>query len=346
MMMPEKVIAEHPFFGSVSPEDWNLVLHPPCRRGGIDYTIRFADEPTREDYEALGRRLAAFEAFCRDIEEKDGLARSYLRSWPNSAGAFELVGVMMSGGDLPLPWAVKAGRYEPDAPGYRPFALQYRALDENAWDFAGIPWHPPLFAALFDEAGTFAGIDHQVDEAMQSLPGSIATSRWVNGYRHSYFGRCRLSELTKIGTATLAGRKIPIELYMPKRAMVVFEPEQLDPFVPLIERIDALDARVRTEFPEEVRAIWLEERFVHGGPALRRALNTVFPGATAPHDVSQQDFVKGLSLDCARISLSPESRGGATLTMDYRIMPRRNDNELFAARFTDLGELLDIGIES
>ncbi|WP_442678230.1 hypothetical protein ACSBM8_11890 [Sphingomonas sp. ASY06-1R] len=344
--MPEKVIAERPFFGSVSSEDWNLVLHPPCRRGGIDYTVRFADEPKREDYDALGGRLAAFEAFCRDIEAKDGLVRHYLRSWPNSAGAFELVGVMMAGGELPLPWAVEPGRNGPDAPRYQPFALQYRALDGKAWDFAGIPWYPPLFAALFNEAGTFAGIDHQVDEAMRSLPSSIAASRWVNGYRHSYFGRCRLSELTKIGTATLAGRKIPIELYMPQRAMAVFEPEQLDPFVPLIERIETLDAKVRTEFPDDIRAIWLEERFVHGGPALRRALDNVFPGATAPDEVSQQDFAKGLKLDCARFSLSPESRSGATLTMDYRILPRRNDNELFAATFTDLGDLLDICIES
>lgn len=225
------MIATHPFLGPVTTQGWDLVFHPPGGRADVEYTARFSKDPTLENYQALGPRLSAFEAFCRNLEASDRVVREHFGTWPASAGAFDLVGVMMSGGDHPLPWALEPGcLYEPDAPAYRPFALQYRGLDERAWDVADISWYPPLFVALFDETGNFAGVDHNVERGMQSLPETIMPSRWEAGYCHSFFGRRRLSELGTIGKATIAGRKVPVDLYMTRRTMLGFEPEQLDAF--------------------------------------------------------------------------------------------------------------------
>lgn len=341
------MIATHPFFGPVTTDGWNLVFRPPSGRAGVEYTARFAKTPTRADYDALGPRLSAFEAFCRNIEANNRLVREHFRTWPASAGAFDLVGLMMSGSDYPLPWALESGRlYEPGSSAYRPFALQYRALDERAWDIADITWYPPLFAALFDEVGAFSGIDYNVEGGMRSLPETITPSRWEAGYRHPYFGLRKLSVLGTIGKATVAGRKVPIDLYMSKRTMLAFEPEQLNVFVPLAENLAGLDAKVRAAFPEETRNQWLEDRFTYGSPKLRAALDKIFPGATSPSEVAPAAFVSSLILDRARFSLSPDSSGGAVLTLDYTVLPKRNDDELFAARFDTSGALMDILVES
>lgn len=340
-------IATHPFLGPITTEGWNLVFHPPGGRASVEYTARFSKGPTLADYEALGPRLSAFETFCRNIEANDGLVRDHFRTWPASAGLFDLVGVMMSGGDRPLPWALEPGFLrEPGARAYRPFALQYRALDERAWDVADITWWPPLFVALFDETGSFSGIDHNVERGMRSLPETITPSRWEAGYRHPFFGRRKLSVLGTIGKATIAGRKVPIDLYMSKRTMLGFEPEQLDAFVPLAENLVGLDAKVRAAFPGEVRNEWLEERFTYGSPKLRAALDKVFPGATSPSEVTPAAFTSALILNRACFSLKPAGSGGAVLKLDYVVLPKCNDNELFAASFDASGALMDILVES
>jgi len=254
--------------------------------------------------------------------------------------------VMMSGDDNPLPWALEPGcLYAPGAPAYRPFALQYLARDERAWDVADIPWFPPHFVALFDEAGVFSGIDHEVERGMRSLPDAITPSPWEEGYRHPFFGRRKLSELSTIGKADIAGRKVPIDLYMTKRAMLSFEPEQLDRFVPLAENIEALDASLRAAFPTQTRKDWLEERFTCGSPKLRAALDKVFPGATSPSDVTPAAFASALILDRACFSLLSDDSSGAVLTLDYLVLPKRNDDERFAARFDASGVFMGVDVE-
>lgn len=340
-------IATHPFLGPVTAEGWNLIFHPPAGRAGVEYTARFSDDPTLAEYQALAPRLPAFEAFCRDLEAHDRQVCAHFRTWPASAGSFDLTGVIMSGGAEPLPWALEPGGfYGPGSPAYRPFALQYRARDEAAWDIADIPWHPPLLAALFDEAGVFSGIDHIVEHGMRSLPASIAPSRWEGGYRHPFFGRRKLSVLGTIGKARIADRVVPIDLFMTKRDMLSFEPEQLDAFVPLAEQLAELDAAVRAAFREDIHKAWLEERFNASSPKLRAALGTVFPGAAVPSDVSPAAFAAALVLNRACFSLSPGSSGGAALTLDYAVLPRRNDNQIFAAQFDGSGRLMSIQSES
>lgn len=341
------MIATHAFLGPVTTDGWNLVFHPPGARPGVEYTARFSKDPTLADYEALAPRLPAFEAFCRHIETNDRRVREHFQTWPASAGAFDLIGVMMSGDEHPLPWALEPGcPYAPGAPAYRPFALQYLARDQQAWDVAEIPWFPPQFVALFDEAGRFSGIDHEVERGMCSLPETITPSRWEAGYRHPFFGRRKLSEFSTIGKASIADRKVPIDLYMTKRAMLAFEPEQLDGFVPLVENLAGLDAKVRAAFPDDVRQDWLEERFTYGSPTRRAALNKVFPGASAPSDVAPAAFASALILDRACVSLSPDDSGGAVLTLDYIVLPKRNDDERFAARFDASGAFMGIAVES
>lgn len=341
------MIATHAFLGPVTADDWNLVFHPPGGRPGVEYTARFSNDPTLADYEALGPRLSAFEAFCRNIEANDHLVREHFRTWPASAGAFDLVGVMMSGDDNPLPWALEPGcLYAPGAPAYRPFALQYLARDQRAWDVADITWYPPHFAALFDEAGRFSGIDHEVERGMRSLPETITPSRWETGYRHPFFGRRKLSELSTIAKADVADRKVPIDLYMTKRTMLAFEPEQLDSFVPLVENLAGLDAKVRAAFPEDVRNDWLAERFTYGSPKLRAALDKVFPGASSPSEVTPAAFASALILDRACFTLSPDSGSGAVLTLDYVVLPKRSDDERFAARFDASGAFMGVVVES
>jgi len=341
------MIAIHAFLGPVTADDWNLVFNPPGGRAGIAYTARFSKDPTLADYEALGPRLSAFEVFCRNLETHDSRVREHFQTWPASAGAFELVGVMMSGDEHPLPWALEPGcPYAPGAPAYRPFALQYLARDQQAWEMAEIPWFPPQFVALFDEAGRFSGIDHDVERGMRSLPETITPSRWEAGYRHPFFGRRKLSELSTIGKADIADRKVPIDLYMRKQTMLAFEPEQLDAFVPLVENLAALDATVRAAFPEDVRKDWLEERFAYGSPAQRAALGKAFPGASSPADVTPAAFASALVLDRACFSLSPEDSGGAVLTLDYLVLPKRHDDERFAAKFDASGALMGVVLES
>lgn len=341
------MIATHPFFGPVTTEDWNLVFHPQGGQDRVEYTARFSKEPTLADYATLEPRLCAFEAFCRNMETYDRSVREHFRTWPASAGPFDLVGVMMSGDDYPLPWAFEAGSlYAPGSPAYRPFALQYRALDEQAWEAAGIIRYPPLFVALFDETGIFAGIDHEVEKGMRSLPETIEPARRDAGYHHPFFGSQRLSELATIGEATIAGWNVPVDLYMNRRAMLVFEPEQLDAFVPLAENLSGLDAKVRAAFPEQVRNDWLEERFSNGSPKLRAALDEIFPGATSPSDITPAAFASALILDRACFSMSPDDSDGATLTLDYAVLPKRDDDELFAAKLDASGSLIDIVVES
>lgn len=340
MQSPE-TIATHAYFGQVTADGWDLIFHPPDNRSDVVYRAGYVCHPTREHYEALLPRLPAFEAFCRNLEENDRRVRQHFRSWPLTAGAFELVCAMMGGDDELLPSSLTPYPYD-----QRPFALQYRALDQAAWEFAGIPWWPPVFAALFDATGNFSGIEYQVEQAMRDLPDSIAPSRWEAGYRHPYFGRRKLSDFSRLTTSTVAGRKIPFDLFMTKKTMAAFEPEHLDPFVSLVEKLDGLDAGVRSGFPEAMRMEWLEERFTYGTPTLRRALDQIFPDATDPSAVSPQAFAAALVLKRGCFSLSPEKSGGAALTLDYAILPARNDNELFAAKFSLDGELLDLVIES
>jgi len=329
MQSPE-TIATHPFFGAVTSEGWHVAFHPPSCRGDIAYYAYRAGAPAREYYESLAPHLAAFEAFCRNLDACDRRAQEHFATWPRSAGSFELVSVMMSSHDDPSP-----------------FALQYRALNEDAWKYAGITRWPPRFLALFDEAGSFSGIQEEVEQAMRDLPDVIPRPRWENGYRHPYFGRCKLSKLSRITTATVAGRKIPLDLYMTTKAMAAFEPEQLDPLVPLAQNLESLDAKVRAEFPEEERINWLKDRFEYDPPpTLRRALDRVFPGAARYEDVSRQAFVAALTFKRGCFSLSPENSGGAALTLDYTVLPSRIDNYLFAAKFLMSGDLLEIVIES
>gem|GEM_PF-6287866 len=336
-----ETIAIHPFFGTVTSERWHLVFHPPSCRGDIGYFCYRGDASPREHYETLVPRLAAFEAFCRNLDACDRRTQEHFASWPLSAGSFELVRVMMSGDGNPF--------YRlPTHDDPNPFALQYRALNEDAWEYAGITRWPPCFFALFDEAGSFSGIEYEVEKAMRDLPDVIPRPRWENGYRHPYFGRRKLSD-DRIATVKLAGRKIPLDLYMNAKATAAFEPEQLDQFVPLAQNLEGLDAKVRSEFPEKVRIGWLEQRFEYDAPeipAFRRALDRVFPGATGSQDVSRQAFVAALTLKRGSFSLSPKHSGGAALTLDYAILPSRVDNNMFAARFLTSGDLLEIVMES
>jgi hypothetical protein len=333
------VIASHGFFGSVTSEDWSLIFHPAGTRSDIIYSAIFGREPSVEDFRALVDVLPAFEVFCRELEVRDATVRRHFGTWPGSAGEFELVGAIMAG-EGKLPWSTTALSAD-----CQRFALQYRALDEVAWEFAGIPFFPPIFTALFDEKCEFRGIDHNVEQGLSRLP-AIMPKRRRGSYAHPYFGRSRFDELSRLTTLELAGRKVPFDLFMTTAHLAAFEPKQLDGFVSLAEGLEALDAKVRLQFPTEQRLRWLEERFEYGNPALRRALDKVFPDATGATEISAEAFSAALVLKRGCFSLSPDESGGGALALDYAILPARVDNELFVARFSLQGDLLDTSIES
>lgn len=333
------VLASHSFFGTVTSEDWNLFFHPSTARPGLIYKALFGCEPSAQHFQALVPILPAFETFCRNLDAHDATVRRHFETWPASAGTFELVGAVMAG-EGNLPWSVTPDFREP-----KPFALHYRALDEAAWEHAGIPFFPPVFAALFDADGSFCGVDHEVEKGLANLPDSIPQPK-RGSYRHPYFGRSKLDELARLATVVSDGRKIPLDLYMATAVLAEFEPPMLDGFVPLAESLQDLDRTVRRNFPQDLRLQWLEERLEHGSPALLRALAKVFPDVARPEDVSAESFAAALVLRRGCFSLSPDLSGGAALTLDYTILPARMDDELFAAKFSLNGDLLDIDIES
>ncbi len=332
-------IASHPYFGAVTSEDWNLFFHPAEARPGLIYKALFGCEPSAQHFQALVPMLTAFETFCRNLDAHDATVRRHFETWPASAGTFELVGAIMSG-EGNLPWSVT-----PDFREAQPFSLQYRALDEAVWDYAGILFFPPVFVALFDADGRFRGIAHEVEKGLGNLPQTIPQQK-RGSYRHPYFGRCKLDEMARLATVVSDGRKIPLDLFMATAVLAEFEPRMLDGFVPLTERLQDLDRKVRRDFPQGLRLQWLEERMEHGSPALLRALGRVFPDAARPGDVSAESFAAALVLKRGCFSLPPEMSGGAALTLDYTILPARMDDELFAAKFSFKGDLLDIDIES
>lgn len=332
-------IASHPFFGEVVCEDWNLLFHPAELRSGMICKAIFGCEPSAQHFQALTPTLSAFEAFCRKLGVHDATVRRHFQAWPASAGKFALVGAIMAGeGDLP--WSVT-----PDFTQGQPFALQYRALDEAAWNYAGIMFFPPVFAALFDADGTFRGIAYEVEKGLGKLPKSIPQPKG-GSCRHAYFGRFKPDEIARLATITSGGRKIPFDLFMDAAVLAEFEPSMLDGFVPLAETLEDLDRTVRRSFPPELREQWLEERLEYGSPALLRALAKVFPDATRPADIPVERFAAALVLRRGCFSLSTDLSGGAALTLDYTILPPRMDDELFAAKFASDSTLLSVDIES
>ena len=339
-MREDRLIAQHPFFGPVVAQSWRILFAPPSGRPGLCYMAR-SDYPLsqEEGYAAMGARLAAYETFCRNLDAHDACVQAHFRTWPSSAGAFELVGVNASmQGALPLGIDNNCDL----APPPRPFGLEYISLDEDAWAFAQIPFYPGRFYALFDEAGVFAGVHGEVEQGMRSLPPVLPQSRWKKGWRHPFFGRHGLSEMCKIATVPVDGRKIAVELVMSRRAMCLFEPEQLDPFAPIVQRLAELDKGLRADFPEETRHNWLHDTYDEANAHLRPALRKLFPAAEGPDDVSPADFCAALKLKRAFVSFESED-DGPTLVLDYA-MPARIDGpcRVFAATFRPDGTLLGV----
>ena len=351
-MKSSDIIATHPYLGPVTSHTDALVFHPPEGRAGVDYRAQvgiavafdddgtpcFGGDLTAADYQALLPRLSAFEAFCRNLDACDQRVHAHFATWPPTSGSFQLFGVWMGGNDDDSPFGYPTAEQN----GEFPFALQYRALNQEACDYADVG---TTISALFDAAGNFCGIEYGTEEAMRDLPDVIPRPKWPDGYRHAFFGRRKLCEFTQLGTAMVGGRKIPFDLFMTMKEMTAFEPEQLDHFVPLLQDMEQLDARVRRDFPENVRIDWLKHHYGLNDPpaALRRALARLFPGARAASGVSRQAFVAALVLKCGRFSLSPDS---PALTLDYHILPFRINTYAFAARFRANGDLLEIAIES
>lgn len=202
-----------------------------------------------------------------------------------------------------------------------------------------------MFVALFDADGAFRGIAHEVEKGLANLPDIIPQQK-RGSYRHPYFGRRKLDEMARLATIVSDGRKIPFDLFMATAVLSEFEPQMLDGFVPLAEKLHELDWTVRRNFPQDVRLQWLEDRLEYGTPAVLRAMSRGFPRAARPEDVTAESFAAALVLKRGCFSLSPDMSGGAALTLDYTILPARMDDELFAARFSLNGDLLDVAIES
>lgn len=339
-MEPTDLIAHHPFFGHVTADGWDLVFHPEAVDRDLRIRARVGREPSREHFDKVGPLLPTFEKFCRQLDEHDRAARAHFLTWPRAAGNFALIGAMLEAtGDLT--WL------QTGSAAVRPFALYYRALDEDAWDYAEIYQYPAHFFVAFDREGTFAGVDEIIERGMRTLPEVIEQPRWAGGFDHPFFGPCDLSGFDEIATIDFAGRAVTIDLVMSPRTMVVFEPEMLDPAAALLQKIADLDASVRGRFPPEVREAWLADRYdVDHGPSLREALQRAFPGAGKAADVSPQAFAAALELHRGTYAIAPDGTYAATLTLDYRILPDEVDNYLFAAKFSAKGAMLEICTES
>lgn len=357
----QKVLGQHAYFGEVIVDRGHLSAEGPAfegrrlslsivladtdaeRQASIDAVTSGVAPPEAEvGYDRVAPLLAKFQVFCEALPAKDRIAQDYFaRSWPKSAGEFELSRLVLV--EEGVDWQ---GERDFSFLEVGPFGLRYEAHDGDAWQYAGNYNWPPEFQVVFDASGAFISVEEDVDTRYKALPETIEPLHLEDSYSHPYFGEFDLRESDTLKTIIVDGREVEVELYMDRKAQGEFEPKQLDQFVPLLDNLAGIDAQVRAHIPEETRLDWLGDRMEFDADERTEQLAQMFPGAKTPEDVSPEAFAKALWLDRISLSLSPGDSGGAAMTLDYLIFPVDEDGEIFAAKVSADGKLMDVALES
>jgi hypothetical protein len=175
---------------------------------------------------------------------------------------------------------------------------------------------------------------------------------------HALFGKVEIvapddfGELIELKALTFRGNEVPTTLFYTSDSMAKLTPQSLDAFALLAPRLEAFDAIVRKSIPQREMSDWLADRAdisvwrTELQEQARETLSRIFPRAARLTDVTRDEFIAALWLDRIQFSLDPSHSGGASLTMDYRILPIEIDGGVFAAKFDETGNFMDVLTES
>jgi hypothetical protein len=175
---------------------------------------------------------------------------------------------------------------------------------------------------------------------------------------HALFGRVEivapddLGELIDLKAVTFRGNEVPTTLFYTSDSMAKLTPQSLDAFALLAPRLEAFDAIVRKSIPEREMSDWLADRAdisvwrTELQEQARENLARIFPRTAVITGITRDEFIAALWLDRVQFSLDPSQSGGASLTMDYRILPIEIDGGVFAAKFDETGIFIDLVTES
>jgi hypothetical protein len=174
---------------------------------------------------------------------------------------------------------------------------------------------------------------------------------------HALFGKVAIiatddSELIDLKAVTFRATEVPTTLFYTSDSMAKLTPQSLDAFALLAPRLEAFDAIVRKSIPEREMSDWLSDRAdisvwrTELQEQARETLSRIFPRTAMITGVTREEFIAALWLDRIQFSLDPSQSGGASLTMDYRILPIEIDGGVFAAKFDQTGALIGVVPES
>jgi hypothetical protein len=178
---------------------------------------------------------------------------------------------------------------------------------------------------------------------------------------HPFFGNVTFAaadeideygDLCDIDPVRVRGQLCPSSLYYTRANLDGLTSQTLDPLAALAKRIDQLDDVARRTVPAALSENWLRD---HSDPEMwgskitaQRALEklqSIFPGKSSLDLVSPAEFAAALTLEAVSFSLAPDNSGGASMTLDYRILPDDLSDDVIAAKFSADGRLLSIDVE-
>ncbi|MEX3015086.1 hypothetical protein [Gymnodinialimonas hymeniacidonis] len=163
---------------------------------------------------------------------------------------------------------------------------------------------------------------------------------------HSVFGSFKPETLLTLKRKMLNGKRVAIDLYLPDTAIDRLASGDLDPFVPLVERLTELAPAVRTA-ALSCKADWLADLLDPLNAHLHPKLLKTFPKAQSD-GIGDEAFLNSLWI--SRISLAPFGSGPSDAdpcaTWDLHALPKKADNTIFAVKTAPDGTVLSAALES
>jgi hypothetical protein len=161
-----------------------------------------------------------------------------------------------------------------------------------------------------------------------------------------------MGDLLDLKPQSLGGTTVPARLFYSAKSLRNIAPTALEPLANLAQQLTDFDAVVRAQLGATLIEDWLDH---HNditmwqdelqAPAARE-LARIFPGVSDLTRVTHAQFAATLWLERICFSLDSSLSGGATLTMDYRVLPVELDDNIIAAKFDEAGAFMGAVIES
>lgn len=165
--------------------------------------------------------------------------------------------------------------------------------------------------------------------------------------KHKVFGQFKPEGLVTLRRKRVLGKMISVDLYLPAPKIEGFRTSDLDPFVPVHDRLTDMIPALRAALAP-LRIDWVQDWLDPLNADVAAPFHKAFPQARSG-GLSETVFADALWL--SRLCLCPygggmDGAGEAQVTWDFHALPKDKDSTVFVAITRPGGGLIDVTTES